>query len=101
MRASMLPTLLAAYRKYGSLAEGWPVAANHFWITGLVAETTKNGSPTEIERTPSSQGIGLPAVGGDQSPGTRMGSVSNGRASSATCRIAWRRTPSFAVVACA
>ena len=43
---SRLPALLAAYRKYGSLAFGSFVRENHCCRSGAVADSAKNGRPT-------------------------------------------------------
>ena len=45
--ASILPALLAAYRKYGSREEVCAVLTNHFCSNGVVVDKTKNGNPTD------------------------------------------------------
>ena len=45
-----LPRLLAAYRKYGSLAPSASVAEYHFCSTAALVDRTKNGRPIEVEQ---------------------------------------------------
>src|SRR5262245_7485228 len=91
----MEPRLLAAYRKYGSLAAGCPVVANHFCSSGALVATTKNGMPTTTASSASVAGIGLAPGGGIQLPtlngplGSRMIS---GTSSSTQWSSSWRRT---------
>ena len=59
-----LPKLLAAYRKYGSRADGCPVYVNHFWRSVADVDTTKNGTPMQNVRIASTLRIALePSVG--------------------------------------
>src|SRR5438445_7990985 len=95
----MLPRLLAAYRKYGSLADGCPVAANHFCNSGALVDTTRNGNPTEITSRPSTAGMGLTSAGGAQASDTAIGNTSSGSNNRTKCSSACRRTPNQAVVA--
>src|SRR6185436_15223822 len=85
--ANMLPKLLAPYKKYGSFADGWPVPANQRCSSGLLAEMTKNGSPTATPNSASSQRTGLLSVGGVQPLGRWMGRAIKGRSSSSEWRM--------------
>ncbi len=56
--------MLAAYRKYGSRADGWPVNENHRWRSGALVLATKNGTPMAIASRASTARNGLaPSVG--------------------------------------
>src|SRR6266852_8435893 len=59
----MLPILLVAYRKYGSLARGWSVRANQACSNGPLADNAKKGRPIENANRPSSHSAS-PSVGG-------------------------------------
>src|SRR4051812_32520937 len=73
--ASKLPALLAAYRKYGSRADGSSVSANHRCSSGAVTASAKNGRPIDRARIRSSQPIGCPSAGSGVS-----GPIADGRA---------------------
>src|SRR5262245_9546316 len=84
----MLPTLLAAYRKYGSLADGWPVFENHFCSSGAVVEMTKNGSPNDTTSSSSTPSTWLDSPAGANDSRTVGGSQSATRAR----RTIWQMT---------
>src|SRR5580700_2280324 len=74
----MLPKLLAAYKKYGSLESGWPMPANHFWRVGATVDSTKNGRPTTNVRIMSSHGTGFRSTGGTRPAGSLKGRIISG-----------------------
>src|SRR5208282_2799394 len=78
-----LPALLAAYRKYGSLASFIPESANHLCMIEVVAESAKNGRPTTTSKSSKTQPTGLLSAGGSHPAGICRGSkptISNGNA---------------------
>ena len=105
--------MLAAYRKYGSLADGWPVVANHRCNSGDVVDRTKNGTPTATPITaPSwtktrneeswSSGRMDAATGtGEPDAATATLNDTTTAASSRRWNTACRRTPSLPVLRCA
>jgi hypothetical protein len=87
----------------GLTAEGYPVRLNHRWSRGAVAATMKNGNPTVVTSSPSSQGLGFASGGNDRaaSSATPKGSGASATSNRTTCSATWRRTPSRVAVACA
>jgi hypothetical protein len=58
----MLPTLLATYRKYGSAASACRVRENQRCSNGAVAAIAKNGRPSPIASSLSSDAMGASAA---------------------------------------
>src|ERR1051325_2265648 len=100
-RAARLPTLLAAYKKYGSFDDGSPVRANQCCRIGALAATTTNGRPAEVIRVQRSHGLGFDCVGGTRPLLRPIGSATSARMRTHTCNATWRRPLSHADVACA
>ena len=110
---SRLPALLAAYRKYGSLADGCPVVANHRCNSGEVVESTKNGTPTATPivapswtktRSEESWSSGrMDAATGTGEPDAATATLKT--TTTAVSRSRWKtaclRTPSLPVLRCA
>src|SRR5947207_71163 len=78
-KAIRLPTLLAAYRKYGSRAERSSVAANHRCIVEAVVASTTNGRPTATTRTATIDNTGLPCGSGIHPAGRPNGRSHKGK----------------------
>src|SRR5262249_38521133 len=57
-KASRLPELLTAERKYGSRPEVGLVFDNQFCRRGAVVDTTPNGIPTDLISWPSNHNVG-------------------------------------------
>src|ERR671910_760614 len=57
--ATMLPRLLAAYRKYGFAAAGCPDSANHRCSKGAPVDSMKNGAPSETVSSAASHQTGI------------------------------------------
>ena len=74
-----LPALLAAYRKYGSLADSCPVKVNHFCSSGALVETTRNGRPIDTLSSSST-----PKIGYDSPVGASEGKTATGEWSGAS-----------------
>ena len=55
--------MLAAYRKYGSRAEGWSVRESQCWKTDALVESTKKGNPMLPASKSSSHPSGLDSGG--------------------------------------
>src|SRR5262249_46881554 len=89
--AARHPTLLATDRKYGSAAPRARVPAYHRCNSGLVVDTAKNGSPTEISSVTSSHAAGAPAGGSVRV--TAIGSAIGTTANNTRWTIGCRRTP--------
>jgi hypothetical protein len=97
----MLPRLLAAYRKYGFAADGWPVSLNQRWSSGAPVDNMKNGAPSETANKPASHHTGISDPVGRHPDATATGSVRNVSANRAICRTDCLRTSSHRLVTCA
>src|SRR5262245_18733699 len=92
--ATMLPRLLAAYRKYGLAADGWPVSLNQRCSRGAPVDNMKNGAPSDTTSRPASHHTDISDPVGRHLDATATGSVRNVSAHSAICRMDCLRTSS-------
>ncbi len=97
----MLPRLLAAYRKYGFAAEGWPVSLNQRCRSGAPVDSMKNGAPSDTARSPASHQTGISEPVGRHPDATATGSVRNVSANSAIWMTDCLRTSSHRLETCA
>src|SRR6476660_2568838 len=97
----MLPRLLAAYRKYGFGASGWPDSLNHRCSSGAPVDNMKNGAPSETASSAASHHTGIAEDVGRQPDATATGSVRKVSANRTICSTDCVRTASHRLVTCA
>src|SRR5215207_11109886 len=95
--AAMLPRLLAAYRKYGFAAAGWPDSLNQRCSSGAPVDNMKNGAPSETVSSPASHHTGISEPFGLHPDATAIGSVRNVSPNSTSCSSDCLRTSSHLV----